>query len=466
VGAGLFLAGLVATYVFLDRLQDRELQEAIAEADRTDPDWRLLDLDAKRDVLTDEENACFQMVKVKQSGVARWPIWDFPPAANDPEGAPADREAFSKGLGELKPPVLLNVEQERVLRNELKRNENAVAEARKMVDFPRGRNPIVWSKDYVSTLLPYTQDARHIAYVLDFDILLRCQDGDLEGALTSCHAIFNANRALGDEPTFISMLVRIAIRAITLRKLERVLAQGELPEAALARMQRLLEEDEPVPVFLIGARGERGMMDGFLEAVQRGDVKVTDVRKAMMMASGPTAGGTSLGDNLQYLMLLGSVKHQRAAMLNRMNRVVEVARLPVEQQGPELEALQDSFHDGPLVVRRLAPAVLKVSGACRRSHAEMRCFIALLAAERYRLANGRWPESLDDLVPAYLERVPVDPFDAGPIKYKQLPDGVAVYSASHDGTDDGGNLSNKFLDKGTDWGFRLWDVKSRRQSPK
>ena len=62
-----------------------------------------------------------------------------------------------------------------------------------------------------------------------------------------------------------------------------------------------------------------------------------------------------------------------------------------------------------------------------------------LAVERWRLAHeGRLPENLAELVPAYLPAVPADPFDDQPIRFKHLPQGFVVYSVGLDGTDNGG----------------------------
>jgi hypothetical protein len=46
-----------------------------------------------------------------------------------------------------------------------------------------------------------------------------------------------------------------------------------------------------------------------------------------------------------------------------------------------------------------------------------------LALCRFRDERGRWPETLDDLVPAYLSSVPPDPFDGEPVRYA-LRDGI------------------------------------------
>jgi hypothetical protein len=94
------------------------------------------------------------------------------------------------------------------------------------------------------------------------------------------------------------------------------------------------------------------------------------------------------------------------------------------------------------------------------------CTIVALAAERYRLKHGRWPEKLDDLQP-FLRSIPIDPFgDGRPVKPKRMADGLVIYSLGRDREDNGGHLNRaQPLDKG-DLGFQLWDVDKRRQPPK
>ena len=51
---------------------------------------------------------------------------------------------------------------------------------------------------------------------------------------------------------------------------------------------------------------------------------------------------------------------------------------------------------------------------------------------------GRLPDTLSELVPAYLTVVPLDPFDGQPVRYKKLPVGYVVYCLGLDFTDNGG----------------------------
>ncbi|MDP6059765.1 MAG: hypothetical protein QGH33_12775, partial [Pirellulaceae bacterium] len=67
---------------------------------------------------------------------------------------------------------------------------------------------------------------------------------------------------------------------------------------------------------------------------------------------------------------------------------------------------------------------------------------AALAVAAYKLDNDGYPESLSDLVHAYLGSDPVDLFDRKPIRYKFSTKfkstGFVVYSVGPDLDDDGG----------------------------
>ena len=78
-----------------------------------------------------------------------------------------------------------------------------------------------------------------------------------------------------------------------------------------------------------------------------------------------------------------------------------------------------------------------------RYMAGMRAARAGLAVERHRLAAGKLPNSLSELVPDYLESVPKDPFDGNEMRYRKLETGIVVYSICEDLSDDGGKERTK-----------------------
>jgi len=82
-----------------------------------------------------------------------------------------------------------------------------------------------------------------------------------------------------------------------------------------------------------------------------------------------------------------------------------------------------------------APAVLDniLNGLCRQQ--AMADFArTAIALARYRLAQGAYPDALDALVPAYLAKVPRDPFDGAPLRYHLRPNGTfLLYSVGKEG---------------------------------
>ena len=102
-----------------------------------------------------------------------------------------------------------------------------------------------------------------------------------------------------------------------------------------------------------------------------------------------------------------------------------------------------------------------------RTRALLRCATVALAAERHRINRGEWPRVLADLVPEHLASVPLDPFDAAPLRYRRTDTGAVIYSVGSDGRDDGGDATippGEYAPR--DIVFTLWSVDQRRQPPK
>jgi hypothetical protein len=63
------------------------------------------------------------------------------------------------------------------------------------------------------------------------------------------------------------------------------------------------------------------------------------------------------------------------------------------------------------------------------------------ALERYRLAHGVYPDSLDALTPAYIDEVPHDIMTGEPYHYRLRADGTfSLYSVGWNQVDDGGSV--------------------------
>jgi hypothetical protein len=73
--------------------------------------------------------------------------------------------------------------------------------------------------------------------------------------------------------------------------------------------------------------------------------------------------------------------------------------------------------------------------------------------ERYRLAHGQYPETLEALMPQFAAMLPHDIIGGQPLKYHRTADGrFVLYSVGWDGKDDGG-VAGKSIEEG-DW---VWE---------
>jgi hypothetical protein len=67
--------------------------------------------------------------------------------------------------------------------------------------------------------------------------------------------------------------------------------------------------------------------------------------------------------------------------------------------------------------------------------------IVACALERYRLANGKYPDDLAALTPQFAEQLPFDVCGGKPLKYRLSPDGqFLLYGVGWNEKDDGGKI--------------------------
>jgi hypothetical protein len=420
------------------------LRAAVDEADGTDPGWRLEELEARRTPVADADNAGLVVAAAHRL---------MPPKRGG--------EAVFLEIEQLRPPVLLRPRQEAALRQALQPLAPAVREALKLRDREHGRYVVHWTPDYLSTLLPHVQEARAAAALLLHDAALRSQAGDTQRAWVSIRAALNAGRSVGDEPAILSQLVRLGVRSQVVRALERTLAQGQLPGEALADMQAALAREAAEPVVLVGLRGERADLHQLFTNLEAGTVSLSQLD-----APGPARTRT-LKEWATDFLARDQFMQAHGWMLHHMTQLIEVLKRPAWEQQQPLADLAGAVADAPMLARRLVPAGEKIASAQWRSQAELACATAALAAERYRLGQGRWPEGLASLVQAnLLDKLPLDPSDGQPLRFRTTADGVVVYSVGPERNYRGDALDQDTFDAGAPRPeFRLWNVARRRQPP-
>ena len=72
-----------------------------------------------------------------------------------------------------------------------------------------------------------------------------------------------------------------------------------------------------------------------------------------------------------------------------------------------------------------------------QAHAEM--LVTAIALKRYKLKHGRYPDRLEELLPQFLARDPIDYMDGGKLRYRRADNDFTLWSVGSDGKDDGGD---------------------------
>ena len=92
-----------------------------------------------------------------------------------------------------------------------------------------------------------------------------------------------------------------------------------------------------------------------------------------------------------------------------------------------------------ILARMLAPAIAKSASKSARTQANLDLASIACAIERFRIANDRYPNQLQALVPQYAEKLPSDVVNGEPLKYRlSADDGYVLYSVGWNQKDDGG----------------------------
>jgi hypothetical protein len=291
------------------------------------------------------------------------------------------------------------------------------------------------------------------------DLQLRLADRDTAGAVTTVRALINGERALGVERSFMVMLFRLNFRGRWHAALERHLAQAEPAEAALAALQRQIEEVAEEPILLHAWRGGRAETFRFLNDLHTREGAAGLARE---VAPPRVQTGWAWADQvlqpLDARLAIGHPARLLADWLEMETHLVEIAKAPAHRQ-PALAAAFRAKLARRSVFLSGSEGILVYWRQYHQSVVRLRAAAAGLAAERFRRARQRWPADVGELVPAYLAQVPLDPADGRPLRLRPTADGLILYSVGLEGKDDGTRLDRNAVPQPNagGYGFQLWN---------
>jgi hypothetical protein len=440
-GLLLIVSLAVAWKIHADRAQS-DLADALAETDRADPGWRLAEIEAHREVLPPASGGPSNLELVQMAAERfpelPWPLWPFP-QIEDRHELMRKRQAMTASFGPR--PNLFDAEQIRASQAELGRAQASLDLLRQLPAAPRvpmNETSPAWdilSRSNVSNLM----------FLLHHDAQFRANNGDMHGAMTNVIAMLELARCVGDRSSFQIQWHRlISIHHHCLLCLRSVLALGEAADNDLATVQRLLAEEAKIRHLLLGLRSERARADAILDQFQRGDISLAEA--CYLLSTEFHLLETHVCQGTDRIRLLVDLDAERAQLLRSWLPIIELVR-GKSADIEDLRKRQAARLSGPQAMPDylLSASVVRIDEVLAediRLRRDLACAVCVLAAERFRLANGHWPSSFAELVPQYLDVIPRPVIES--------PTCAPVYA-------------NSMFKAGS---FALYDVDKRRQPAK
>jgi hypothetical protein len=361
-------------------------------------------------------------------------------APNKPELMPVAGQGELPGRAEP-----LSEETRQLVGQYLAQNKRALELLGKAASIEDSRYPIDLSAGSAA-LMPHLAEIRDVGHLLLLGAIWHAENNEGESAVEAVVSIFGVARTLAKEPLLVSQLVRFACESIGVSAIEQVVNRMKLGDEQLARLSQAFEQGEDESGLLRGFAGERCAVFDVLRVPDGVDPQVFGVPRSMRLL-------------YPVYRAMGLTDKGATIYLDLMDGLFDVLRLPEHKRIKAAEAIEAEIEDVPriyVMMHMLMPAHLRIFQLSLSNVARLRTVRAGLAIERYRLANGKLPDKLAELVPAYLDAVPKDPFDGQELRYKRLEKGYVVYSIGEDGSDDGGKeLLPRGKRKG---GNENWDV--------
>jgi len=300
---------------------------------------------------------------------------------------------------------------------------------------------------------------RGLARDAAIDVFYWSQRGNSRHTADGVIAVFGVANSLVDDPSHLNLLTAKAIMSIGTGGLETSLGEVPFDDADLARVQAYL------------AASIRWDLEEQIQRIRHWElmdtvpvVRQTTFHHATSISNSPEGTpGWLLVNPITALAPFGlspAAESMAALVLeDHIMRIPEGQHFLADRFEVRNEIADSIGKDSSFLASTAVDlATISFSPYIPVSVGEARVYIdtarAGIAAERYRLAHGEWPESLDALVPAYLDSVPIDHFareEGATLRHTVRDDGTfVIYSVGPSGEDHGGLARWETKERNTD----------------
>jgi len=326
------------------------------------------------------------------------------------------------------------------------------------------RPGVCWPLDYskgFETPLPHLAAMTNTSKVLQGRAQAELAAGHPENAFQDVQTLLALARAAGSTPFLITMLVEGSILDRASQVISDGLERHAWTDAQLADLSSELSRIDLLTRLSDGLRGERA-------TVLQLDASRTDLFTLQGLPDTRTLRLQNAALRAAWAIWpAGWFNEDKAGYIGTIQRYIDAVNHPKELPSTlaEIEAAHAGFSLWNRIRNPLSQVAMPaLTGSAKRIAAPqtiLRSLATACAVERYRMAHGRLPATLEDLVPAFLPSIPTDPLTGKPLCYKPSESSsYLIYGTGWDQTDNAGSsvtviqFTKKLADQ-ADWGVLM-----------
>ena len=331
--------------------------------------------------------------------------------------------------------------------------DSVLDELRQAARRPESRFPLEYDADNpAAILLPYLAGLKNCVRPLQLRASAELDAGQTDKALEDVQLMLRLAEAIRNEPIFISQLVRIALVNIALQPVWEGLADHKWSNEQLVVLERELKPLDMLAAHRTAMRGEQTFSAGVIDYLRRNrDFSV--LGEPFARGSVPAIVSRLIPSGWFYqnqLYCARCMVRYYVPLADTERRIIS----PAAARHVDEVYTVENRHLNPfnLLGRMLLPALS--NGVKKFASAQVSVDLARVACalERYRLANGQYPDALDALAPTFIPTLPHDIINGQPLHYRRTdapssPNGddpaggrFILYSVGWNETDDGGQV--------------------------
>ena len=326
----------------------------------------------------------------------------------------------------------------------LSKYDSAIKELRQAGKLPYSRFPVEYDKDDPwAIMLPHLGSLKGCAQVLQLRAIAELQNGQSEQALDDAILMLRLTDTIRTEPFLISHLVRLAILQIALQPVWEGLVRHQWSDAQLVELERELAGLDFLSDYKLAMHSELVFQGGMFDYLRRHPEQFPNLSDDGNFIKTPLVARI-----IWRLIPSGWLYQNRLRCARPMVElylpVADVSQgiiSPAAVHRAEVRVQTDTKRRNPynLAERLFLPALGPAARKFANGQSSADLARVAFALERYRLAHGAHPESLDVLAPQFIAKLPHDVINGQPLHYRPEAGGQFVlYSVGWNETDDGG----------------------------